>query len=157
MPGLSVRHKGERFSIAARPELAIGDRTPWCIRVAGAWYRVTVDAGEASDAASRYLLDRIRSSSTPRRPFYLSSRRYPLLFRLKTVAIAAWPQHVPRGKGATTYINPATGERVATVKQDPWWWFESAGRDPSPCGSAFGEQSLANVVDQAKLWLRSQA
>lgn len=144
-PRLFVRFKGTEYSIEQRAGA-------WAIGVEGGWYFLS--GGDPDRAADRFIDARLRNAATPRRPGFLASQRYPLMLSIDGVTVRAWPAEVPRGKGAKTYMNPATGDRVATVKQEPVWMFAIAGR-MSAGGTATAEQTLDDVSDLAKVWLRT--
>ncbi len=106
------------------------------------------------DEPGRFFLDRGATAIRSGRPQLIASSKYPLLLTVDRVAVQAYPGFIPRGKGAKTYVNPKTGDRVATTK-GPMWIFRSARRPASACGTTDPEQTLADVVDLAKIWLRS--
>ncbi len=143
---IEYAYKGRTYVVTRSP---IG----WCLEVAGGCYSI----GDDPDNVRGFFRERLRSVASDPRPSLLASRRYPLIIQIGRILVRARVGFVPRGKGAKTYVNPATGERVATLKQDPWWWFEATGREPSPFGSASSEQTIADVTDLATLWLRASA
>lgn len=131
-----VSYRGEPFTVSRKPTLAIDGKVPWCVDVAGAWYQLGFDAAEAADDARRFFRVSMRSKLTRRTPVWLATHRYPLLLSVDGVAVRAYPFHV-------------------AVDRWPVWIFESPGRTPSDCGTIAAEQSLDDVIDLAKIWIRS--
>lgn len=119
-----------------RRDLAIAGVIPWCLDLGGATYQVATDEVYAARGARDFLKVGIRSALTPRTPNFMASTRYPLLLSIDGVAVRGWP---------------------ATVDENRWpvWLFESTGRPPTECGTITAEQTLADVEDLAKIWLRS--
>lgn len=161
MPPLSITYRDERFVVVPKPQLAIAGVIPWCVRVAGGWYQVATDPAAAIDGLPRFIRERLRPNWSSRAPFLLAGRKTPLIFKIGGAVIRAYASFVPRGRGATTYVNPATGDRVATTR-GPVWVFETEGRPFSWTdagalrSSASSEQTIADVVDLAKMWLPSE-
>jgi hypothetical protein len=149
-PRLRISYKGREYVIEPRHDV---NGAPWAIHVAGGWYFLTLN-DDPDRAADRFLLDRLRNTARPQLPGFLASAHHPLLLTVDGVAVRAWPAEVPRGHGASTYENPATGDRVATTKRDPYWMFAAPGRPSSPGGTAFPEQTVDDVGDLARIWLR---
>lgn len=133
---MKVGYRGESFTLARRPDLAIAGIIPWCVEVDGASYQVATDEVYAARGARDFLNVGIRSVRTPRTPNFLASTRYPLLLSIDGVAVRGWP---------------------ATVDENRWpvWLFETTGRPLTECGTITAEQTLDDVVDLAKIWLRS--
>lgn len=146
LPQLKVEFRGEEFILTRRADLGV-----WTIDVRGAHYVL----GEDPDGVGRFLLHGLRPASDSLAPAMIASRHYPLLLSIDTTHVRAWPGFLPRGRGAPTYINPATGDRVATLYDHPVWMFSAAGRDASACGTATPEQTVDDVADLARVWLRS--
>jgi hypothetical protein len=143
-PRLLITYRGVEYAIEQRGEA-------WAILIGGAAYFLTT--GDPDGAAVRFLRARMTNVPDPQRPAFIASLRYPLLLDVDGVQVRAWPALIPRGTGATTYINPATGDRVATTKDAPYWMLAARGRDTAPVGSATAEQTVADVEDLAKIWL----
>lgn len=145
-PRLTFRHNERDFTVAQ-----VGEA--WAIDVAGGWYFLS--AGTDPDrTARRFLRDRMRNVGALELPGFIASERYPLLVTVDGVVVRAWPAFVPRGTGSPTYTNPATGDRVAAVK-GPMWMFAARGREAGQSGTVTAEQTVDDVEDLAKVWLRS--
>lgn len=143
-----VAYRGHEHTIALRSDLTINATIPWCIDVDGAWYQL----GRGDDA-SGFFRHSLRNA--PRRtPPFVASKRYPMLAIVDGIAVRAWPQFVARGTESKTYMHPTLGRRVGT-ERGPVWLFEATNRSPSECGTVTAEQSLDDVIDLAKIWLRS--
>lgn len=136
MTPLEIEHRRERFRLELRPELRIRTFDPWCILVDDAWYQLGADARDVVRDAKDFLRVGIRSEITPRTPVFLASTRYPLLLSIDGVAVRGWPVRVDDARW-------------------PVWMFEGALRPRTECGTITAEQTLADVEDLAKLWLRT--
>lgn len=123
------------------------------ITVAGAEYFLTAN-DDPDRAADRFLLNNMRNAD-PEHPSLVASQKHPLMISVDGVIVRAWPAFIPRDRGAKTYVNQATGDRVAAVKDQPVWMFAGPGRPPTPGGTTFYEQTVDDVIDLAKVWLRS--
>lgn len=145
-PRLLVRFRDREYGITQLGEA-------WVIEVDGGKYFLTADDGEHADRAARRFID-ARMRNSDHRPALLASQRYPLLMSIDGRLVRAWPSFVPRGTGASSYINPATGERVATVKDAVYWILAARGRETSPAGSVTTEQAIEDIEDLARIWLR---
>lgn len=120
-----VRIGRHSFTVEQRPELRIGATDPWCIRIGGGWYQISLARRiDARAAALKFHRERMRNIPDPR-PAFVASRQYPLLLVVDDVPVRVWPEFVARGRGAKTYVNPLTGDRVATTR-GPMWMFETA-------------------------------
>lgn len=137
-PTLWVEYRGQSYRVTRRPELAIAGYVPWCLEVDGAWYQLTDDAAEATDEARRFFEYSMRSSRTNRTPVFLASLRHPLLVSIDGVAVRGYPMQTDPNRW-------------------PSWIFEATGRPATECTTISAEQTLADVVDAAKLWLRTSA
>jgi hypothetical protein len=115
-----------------------------CMEVGSSWYQLS--AGDVDSVATSFLKERVRNVFEPFPPSLVASPKYPLLLHVDGILVRAWPAFIPRGKGASTYIDPRTGDRVATVKDRPYWMFEAPGRAASACGSTTPYQMEADVL-----------
>lgn len=132
----TIRYRSIDYAVVPRPDLAIAGVIPWCLELDGAMYQVATDETHAARGARDFLHIGIRSALTPRTPNFLANTRYPLLLSIDGVAVRGWP---------------------VTVDENRWpvWLFESTGCARSECGTITAEQTLADVEDLAKLWLRT--
>jgi hypothetical protein len=147
-PRLMVRYRDHAFAIVQQGEA-------WVIQVGGAEYFLTLN-DDPDRATDRFLLDRLRglTAADYDHPSLIASERHPMMLMVDGIQVRAWPALVPRGRGARTYQNPATGDRVATTR-GPVWMFAAKGRAPSEGGTTNYQQTVDDVVDMAKLWLRA--
>lgn len=146
-----VTFQGREYPVAQHPELAIDGVTPWCVEIEGAYYRV----GNAGPDARRFARERLRNHGAyPPPPSYVAGKRYPLMFVADGAIVRAWPAFVPRNRGAKTYVSPASGDRVATVK-GPMWLFAFGDAEPLGGGTATLQQTLTDVREMAIVALRS--
>lgn len=127
----------------------------WCIEVAGGQYFLTA-GNDPTLTARQFLRDKMRNT-VPDRPSLVASERYPLILDIDGVIVRAWPVLVPRRREdwSKTYENPRTGERVLATEDRPEWKFAARGRKSSTCGTTTPWQTLDDVTDLAKIWLRS--
>lgn len=109
---------------------------PWCVAVDGAWYQMSAEAGEAMRAARDFLKIGLQSGISPRTPGFLATTRYPLLLSIDGIAVRGWPARVDENR-------------------HPVWLFETRWKALSESGTITAEQTLADVIDAAKVWLRS--
>lgn len=149
-PRRIVVHRDREFGITQRGEA-------WVITVADAEYFLTA-ADEYQRPANQFLREQLRSlgESELRHPSLIASQRFPLLIVVDRVLIRAWPAFVDRGRGAKTYVNQGTGERVGATR-GPVWMFAARKRPASPGGTTNYQHTLEDVVDMAKVWLRADA
>lgn len=148
---MHITFRGENFPVRREAALAVNGVIPWCIVVDGAHYQVSVDATDADTGATRFVRYSLRNPGR-RTPTFLASRRYPLLLLIDGVAVRAWPQFVPRGTGAKTFMHPTLNRRVAT-ERGPVWIFESTGHSATEGGAASASQKLHDVRALAAVWL----
>jgi hypothetical protein len=126
----------------------------WVFEVEGARYFLT--AGDDPMRQARVFAGRIpRNSLWEKTPPVLASERFPLILSIDTVIVRAWPKTVARDEPAKTFEHPYWRHRVAAVKPDAVWMFAARGRVASACGTVAGQQTLDDVTDLAKIWLRS--
>lgn len=151
---MQVTLRGVKYAVHPRPDLAIAGKTPWCIVVGGGTYQVSDHADWAIAGARRFSRERL-GNNPELTPGLTASERFPLLLSIDRTVVRAWPAFELRGRGAKTYETPATGERVATLKRWPSWIFETEHRPASAFGTMTGEQTIADVIDLATLWLKS--
>lgn len=149
----SVRYRDRTYDIVARTELATAGVAPWCLEVNGGWYCITADERWLERDARRFVREQL-TNNHERTPGLTASKRFPLLLSINRIVVKAWPAFIARNRGAATYVNPATGDRVAAVKDQIYWTFESTGRPATAFGTMSGEQSIDDVRDLATIWLR---
>lgn len=148
-PRIPISYKGAEYFIRQRGEA-------WVIDVAGGEYFLTLN-DDPTRAARTFFHDRMRNVAGEelRHPSLIASQRYPLMLSVDEVPVRAWPAFVPRGRGAKTYENQLTGERVLAVKEQLAWTFAAPGRPISLGGTTNYQQTVDDVVDMAKVWLRA--
>lgn len=153
VPGRTIAYRGHDYPIAQRSEFwDASGRAPWAIAVGDTWYQLGFEATAIDRHAREFL--RARNPVAPETPPFLARPRYPVLVLISGIAIRGYPLFVPRGKGAKTFLHPTLGRRVGT-ERGPMWMFETNGRPASECGTVTAEQTIADVLDLATVWLRS--
>jgi hypothetical protein len=149
-PRLIVHHRDVAYPL-------VRQSAAWVIQIAGAEYFLTA-GNDPTLTARQFLRDRMRDVSGVdlHRPSLIASQRYPLILSIDGIIVRAWPAFIPRDRPgwSTTYVNPATGHRVLAT-DGPVWMFAARGLESSPGGTTYYEQTVADVIDLAKIWLRS--
>lgn len=126
----------------------------WVIEVERATYFLT--AGDDPMPRARLFAGKIpRNSLWEKTPPILASEFFPLVLSVDAVIVRAWPKLVARDEPAKTFEHPYWNHRVVATKPDAVWMFAARGRPTSACGTVTTQQTLDDVTDLAKIWLRS--
>jgi hypothetical protein len=141
-------HCGDReFPVTQRGEA-------WVITIAGAEYFLTA-AVTYGRSLNLFCRERLRGLGDDelRHPSLIASPRFPILITVDRVLVRAWPALVERGTGSKTYANQATGDRELATR-GPVWMFSAPKRPSTEGGTTNYQQTIDDVADMAKLWLR---
>lgn len=146
-PRRTIRHRDVEYAIYQKGEA-------WVIEVEGAAYFLT--AGDDPIRQARRFLGKLpRNSLWSHGPATLASEFFPVILSIDGVIVRAWPALVPRDDPPKTFEHDYWNQRVTAVKKDPVWMFATRGRRPTEGGTAHSQQTIDDVTDMAKVWLRS--
>lgn len=150
-PRLPVSYRDRQYAITQ-----VGEA--WCVEIGGAQYFLTAGTDPVL-TARRFIRERMRnvSEDETRHPSLIASPHHPLVLSIESIIVRAWPELVPRDRAgwSKTYRDPRTGDRVLAV-EGPVWMFAAPGRESSACGTTNYQQTIDDIVDLAKIWLRSE-
>lgn len=146
-PRRILTHRGTEYAVFQRGEA-------WVIEVEGAAYFLT--AGDDPMRQARVFVGRIpKNPLWEKTPPILASERFPVVLSIDGIIVRAWPKAIARDEPAKTFEHPYWHHRVTAVKPEAVWMFAARGRPSSACGTVTSQQTIDDVVDLAKIWLRS--